>query len=342
MCGILGIWNLDGQPVDLDALQRATTAIRHRGPDDEGYVLVNVTSGKTIACGGRDTDRGLPLPAIDQFHNQQFDFAFCFRRLSILDLSPTGHQPMRSADGRLWIVFNGEIYNYVELRGELVSLGHQFHTGSDTEVILAAYEQWGDACLQHFNGMFAFVIWDAAAKNLFAARDRFGEKPFHYVYVPGKVFAFASEMKALWAAGVVERKIHADTLALYQWYNQVDSGEQTFYEGVKRLPQAHSLTLNDDGGLRIQRYWDIDPRARDEGKTDEWYAQQFRQHLTESIRIRLRADVPVGSSLSGGLDSTAVVSIINRLLPGDSVQKTFSARFDDPAQIGRASCRDRV
>lgn len=332
MCGILGIWNLGGQPLNLETLQAATTAIRHRGPDDEGYLLVNATSGKTIACAGSDTDRGLSLPRIDQFRNQHFDLALCFRRLSILDLSPTGHQPMHSGDGRLWIVFNGEIYNYVELRAELVSLGHQFHTGSDTEVILAAYEQWGDGCLQHFNGMFAFVIWDSAAKNLFAARDRFGEKPFHYVYVPGKVFAFASEMKALWAAGVVERKIHAETFALYQCYNQVDSGEQTFYEGVKRLPQAHSLTLSADLLLRTQRYWDVDPRIRDEGKTDDWYAAQFRQHLTESIRIRLRADVPVGSSLSGGLDSTAVVSIINRLLPPESLQKTFSARFDDPAR----------
>src|SRR5687768_7987879 len=114
MCGILGIWNLDGQPLDLEALQAATTTIRHRGPDDEGYLLVNATSGKTIACAGPDTDRGLSLPPIDQFGNQHFDFALCFRRLSILDLSPTGHQPMHSGDGRLWIVFNGEIYNYVE------------------------------------------------------------------------------------------------------------------------------------------------------------------------------------------------------------------------------------
>lgn len=332
MCGILGIWNLDGQPVDLNALQRATTAIRHRGPDDEGYLLVDTATGRAESCGGSDTDQRLALPSINQFLDQRFDLALCFRRLAILDLSPTGHQPMRSTDGKAWIVFNGEIYNYLELRSQLISLGHQFHTGSDTEVILAAYREWGKECLQRFNGMFAFVIWDANTKSLFAARDRFGEKPFHYVFEPGKVFAFASEMKGLWATGVVDRKLHAETLALYESYNQVDSGEQTFFEGIQRLPQAHYLALSSNSRLRAQRYWDLNPETHDEGKSDAWYADRFREHLTDSVRMRLRADVPVGSSLSGGLDSTAVVSIINRLLPANALQKTFSARFDDPAR----------
>lgn len=330
MCGIVGIWYLDGRANHVDALQQATTALRHRGPDDEGYLLVNTRTAATVSCAGADTDTRLGLPAIQDFSSQQFDLAFGFRRLSILDLSPAGHQPMSSADRRLWVIFNGEIYNYLELRRELIGLGHQFHTGSDTEVILAAYEQWGERCLERLNGMFAFAIWNSLDRSIFLARDRFGEKPLYYIHVPGKLFAFASEMKAFWAAGIVERKVHEETLWLYKYYNQLESGEQTFYEGVKRLPQAHNLVLSGDGRLRMQRYWDIDPRERNDGKTDEWYAEQFREQFTDAIRIRLRADVPVGSSLSGGLDSTTVVSVINRLLPAHGVQETFSARFDDP------------
>ena len=332
MCGIFGLWHLDERAIDVPAVARATASLRHRGPDDEGALLVNTRTGAHVAAGGPDTDPRLDLPRLESFFSSAYDLALGFRRLSIQDLSPAGHQPMSSADGRLWIVFNGEIYNYLELRAELAGLGHHFHTGTDTEVILAAYQQWGAACLERFDGMWAFAIWDAAARSLFIARDRFGEKPLHYVYVPGRLFAFASEMKALWAAGIVGRRVHEQARALFQYYQQVDSGEQTFYEGILRLPQAHYLVLGGDGRVSTRRYWDIDLRVRDEDQTDAWYAEQFREYFTESVRLRLRADVPVGSSLSGGLDSSTVVSVINRLLPPGGVQKTFSARFDDPAR----------
>jgi asparagine synthase (glutamine-hydrolysing) len=332
MCGIFGIWNLDRKPVDVNDLHLATTAIRHRGPDDEGYLLVDTREGRTRSCGGADTDHRLSLPDLSQQKSQYFDLAFGFRRLAILDLSPGGHQPMSSHDGRFWIVFNGEIYNYRELRDELATHGHRFKTTSDTEVILAAYQQWGESCVEHFNGMFALAIWDSVARKIFVARDRFGEKPFHYVYIPDRLFAFASEMKALWAASAAGREIHEETLALFTQYGQVETGEQTIYQGILRLPQAHCLTLTADGALTKRRYWDIDPRVRIEGWSDERYAEQFREHLVSSVRLRLRADVPVGSSLSGGLDSSTVVSIINRLLPESAVQKTFSARFNDPSR----------
>ena len=332
MCGIFGIWNLDGGPIHLGALKLANDSIRHRGPDDEGYLLVNTRTAEARSCAGPDTDYRLPLPHIDCFQSEHFDLAFGFRRLSILDLSPGGHQPMSSPDGRLWIVFNGEIYNYQELRTELSNHQHTFKTTSDTEVILAAYEQWGESCVEHFNGMFALAIWDTAAKKIFVARDRFGEKPFHYVYIPDRLFAFASEMKSLWAARAVDREIHEETLALFTQYGQVETGEQTIYRGISRLPQAHCLTLTSDGRLQKRRYWDIDPRVRIDGWTDERYAEQFREHLVNSVSLRLRADVPVGSSLSGGLDSSTIVSIINRLLPESAVQKTFSARFNDPSR----------
>ena len=332
MCGIVGIWQLDGAAVGLDNLQLATDAIRHRGPDDEGFLLVNTRAAQAVSCAGPDTDYRVSLPALEQFKSEKFDLAFGFRRLAILDLSPGGHQPMSSSDGKFWIVFNGEIYNYQELRAELATYGHEFKTTSDTEVILAAYQQWGESCVEHFNGMFALAIWNSVEQKMFVARDRFGEKPFHYFYVPGRVFAFASEMKALWAMGVVGREVHEETLALFTQYGQVEAGEQTIYEGILRLPQAHCLTLQADGRLQKRRYWDIDPRIKVEDWSDEQCVERFRELLVSSVRLRLRADVPVGSSLSGGLDSSTIVSAINRLLPDSAVQKTFSARFDDPTR----------
>jgi asparagine synthase (glutamine-hydrolysing) len=329
MCGIFGVWNLDGSGVDVAAVVRATTAIRHRGPDDEGYLLINTRTGRTELCAGSDTTPELGLPEISRFASERFDLAFGFRRLSIQDLSPAGHQPMASADKREWIIFNGEIYNYIELREELIQSGHQFHTGSDTEVILAAYRQWGEACVERFNGMFALALWDSAKRTLFLARDRFGEKPLHYIYQQDSRFAFCSEMKSLWAANLAERRVHHDTLARFQHYGQVDAVEQTVYPGILRLPQAHCLKVSAPGTFWKRRYWDIDPRDQEDGKSDAAYAEQFRELLTNSVRLRLRADVPVGSSLSGGLDSSTIVSVINRLLPEDGVQKTFSARFDE-------------
>jgi asparagine synthase (glutamine-hydrolysing) len=329
MCGIVGTWNFDGRGVDLAALRRATTAIRHRGPDDEGYLLIDTRSGRTELCGGKDTTAELRLPELSRFASNHFDLAFGFRRLSILELSPAGHQPMASADKREWIIFNGEIYNYLELRDDLISHGHRFHTGSDTEVILAAYRQWGEACVERFNGMFALAIWNTVEKSLFMARDRFGEKPLYYVYVPGKAIAFASEMKALWAGGFAERKIYEPVAAAYKYFKEIETGEQTFFENIYRLPQAHTMMISAAGEVRRRRYWDIDPRIQEEGKNDEWCKEQFRELLTDSVRLRLRADVPVGSSLSGGIDSSTIVSIISRLLPQTAIQKTFSARFDD-------------
>ena len=329
MCGIFGIWNLSGDAVDLGRLHLATKAIRHRGPDDEGYLLVDTRAAEATTCGGPDSDPRLSLHGLDRYKAGHFDFAFGFRRLSIIDLSPAGPQPMCSADAQAWIVFNGEIYNYLELRSHLVALGHEFRTATDTEVILAAYRQWGESCVEHLNGMFALAIWDTQARTLFVARDRFGEKPLHYVHIPGRLFAFASEMKSFWASGVANREIHQQTLRLFTEYGQVEAGEQTTYRDILRLPQAHCLTLSADGRTRKRRYWDIDPRVRIEDWKDERYVEEFRELLTRSVRLRLQADVPVGSSLSGGLDSSTVVGVINRLLPEGAVQKTFSARFDD-------------
>ncbi len=330
MCGIFGILNLNGEPLDVSLVSQATNTQRHRGPDDEGYVLLNTQTGRATSCGGPDTDPRLTLPLINTFEGEPIDLAFGFRRLSIQDLSPLGHQPMQSPDGRHWIVFNGEIYNFLELRAELISLGRRFHTNSDTEVLLAAYETWGESCLDRLNGMFVFAIWDTSTKTMFLARDRFGEKPLHYVYLPGRLFAFASEMKALWAARVVQREIDEETHDLYKYYNQLDCGEQTFYRDILRLPQAHCLRLS-PAGLQKRRYWDLDPRLIDENRSDCWYTEKFRELFSDSIRLRLQAEVPVGASLSGGLDSSAIVFTMAQHLSEREAAKTFSARFDDPA-----------
>src|SRR5438045_6123520 len=189
MCGIFGLWQTDGPgaggPWSLAALARATRALRHRGPDDEGYLLVQTASGRVAHCAGRDTDPALGLPTLEQCAGEQFDLALGFRRLAILDLSPAGHQPMVSADGRCWLIFNGEIYNYKELRAELAGQGAAFHTGSDSEVLLAAYGACGPECVRRFNGMWAFAIWDGARRQLFLSRDRFGITPLYFVQEGG-------------------------------------------------------------------------------------------------------------------------------------------------------------
>jgi asparagine synthase (glutamine-hydrolysing) len=255
------------------------------------------------------------------------------RRLAIIDLSEAARQPMSSDDGALQITYNGEIYNYVELMSELESLGHRFRSRSDTEVILRAYEQWGEACLDRFNGMFAFAIWDERKRELFAARDRFGEKPFHYSWnAQAGFFAFASEIKALLPLPEVDCSI--DDRALYRFiaFQELAGSEQTLWRGVKRLPHAHYLKLRWQGDrfdLVIRRYWDIDlERTEDLSLKDA--AARFLELFADSVRLRLRSDVPVGSSLSGGLDSSAVVCQIHRL-GAAAGQKTFSARMEDPA-----------
>ncbi|MEK6322357.1 MAG: asparagine synthase (glutamine-hydrolyzing) [Acidobacteriota bacterium] len=255
------------------------------------------------------------------------------RRLAIIDLSDAAAQPMSSDDGELWITYNGEIYNYIELMMELEAKGYRFRSHSDTEVILKAYEEWGEACLARFNGMFAFAIWDERKRELFAARDRFGEKPFHYIWDPRRgFFAFASEIKALLALPEVEHSL--DERALYRFvaFQELAGSEQTLWRSIKRLSHAQWLRLSwrDEGfDLRINRYWNID-LERTEDLSMKEAAQRFAELFADSVRLRLRADVPVGSSLSGGLDSSAVVCQIHALGAAGG-QKTFSARMEDPA-----------
>ncbi len=340
MCGIFGVWNINHQPIELDFLVRSLNSIRHRGPDDEGYLLINSQNQEIASCLGPESAAHVRLPRIEDVFDPQFDFAFGFRRLSILDLSPAGHQPMSNVDGSLWIVFNGEIYNYIELRNELKSLGYSFYTQTDTEVILNAYDAWGVDCLRHFNGMWGFAIFDKRNKRLFCARDRFGIKPF-YFHFDRKSFSFASEIKAVLQYSKIERKPNDSIVYDYLSYGLLDHTNETFFDGIYQLPAAHFLVL-DGSDIHIERYWNIDPNNKLDFGTDiqagREYVRRFYDLFEDSIRLHLRSDVAVGSCLSGGLDSSSIVSVANKLLFSDQVvspnlvgekQKTFSSCFDD-------------
>jgi len=301
MCGIVGYIG----PAGILSKERfilMRDLLAHRGPDDAGF-----------------------------WQSPNGDVKLGNRRLAILDLSPAGHQPMVDETSGLVITHNGEIYNYRELRADLEKRGYCFRSNSDTEVLLAAYKEWGPDCLRYLNGMFAFAVWDGRRQELFAARDRFGEKPFYYYHNPERAFfIFASEIKALLASGLISPKPNYKAIYRYLAHHEIDVGAETMFDDILALPPAHALKYSrTQGTLKIWCYWDLDPEAEIRLPNDTAYAEHFLELLTNAVRIRLRSDVPVGSSLSGGLDSSTIVCLIAKELKG-GIQKTFSARFNDP------------
>jgi asparagine synthase (glutamine-hydrolysing) len=276
-------------------------SISHRGPDDAGFWQA---PGGNAMLGSR--------------------------RLAILDLSPSGHQPMTDESSSLVIAFNGEIYNYVELASQLASSGCRFHSRTDTEVLLKSYEKWGEGCLERLNGMFAFAIWDERRQTLFAARDRFGEKPFYFYQDANRdLLAFGSEIKALVAGQMFDARPDPGAVCSFLASEGIDAGRETIVENVFALPPAHALQFSwRDRALKIWRYWDLDGERIIRFSDDRQYADRFCELLSDSVRLRLRSDVPVGSSLSGGLDSSTIVGLVAKTKPSAG-QETFSARFAD-------------
>jgi asparagine synthase (glutamine-hydrolysing) len=349
MCGIFGQWNRDSSPIDLGLIERATTSIRHRGPDDEGYLLINTNAGRAVLAAGEDTTPSLGLLHIREFGGEHFDLVFGFRRLAILDLSPAGHQPM-AAGGR-WLVFNGEIYNYLELRSELASQGHRFRTNSDSEVVLAAFGEWGPQCVERFRGMWSFAIWDSAARSLFLSRDRFGIKPL-FLSDNSERLLFASEAKALIAGG---HPFEPSTSAVASFIalGRLPSASRgdTFFSGIQSLPPAHSL-LATKAGSQKTRYWSLPDSAMSAEKgTRGDIVGEYRSVLMDAMRIHLRADVPIGTCLSGGLDSSSIVALSAKLLREEHPaalerlgrqQQTFSAIYDIPGVWNERRHIDRV
>lgn len=293
MCGICGIFNFGTKaPAEGAALKRATDAMLHRGPDDEGFYL----------------DRELGLGN---------------RRLSIIDL-PGGHQPLSNEDETVWITFNGEIYNYRELRSELAAHGHRFRTASDTETIVHLYEEEGLACLQHLRGMFAFALWDSRQRRLLLVRDRLGVKPLFYRLEPGRL-VFASELRAL--RELVAQPLEVDPQSVYDFFGfRYIPAPHTFYRGVEKLLPGH-LLVADARGARTEPYWDV-PAEEASSRPAEEFAEEVVEHLRESVQLRLIADVPLGVFLSGGVDSSAVVALMAE--QGARPIRTFSVGFEEP------------
>ena len=299
MCGICGIIDLTGQPIDQEILRRMADTLAHRGPDAEGFYR-NPTAGTS--------------PAVGLAH----------RRLSIIDIA-TGQQPLANEDGTVWIVFNGEIYNYLDVREELLHKGHVFKTRSDTETIVHAYEEWGESCVDRLRGMFAFAIWDENRQRLFVARDRLGIKPLYY-YWDGKTLIFGSEIKAIVANPRVARTLNLEALCDYFTLLYIPAPKSIF-QNIHKLEAGHVLTLA-AGTLKIHQYWDLHFHPDLEVSENEWQ-ERILAKLEEAVRIRLMSEVPLGAFLSGGVDSSAVVALMAGLMR--EPVKTASIGFQEQA-----------
>ena len=296
MCGIAGRFNYDpSRPVDPEVLAAMTTAIAHRGPDAAGYYRA---------------------PGIGLGH----------RRLSIIDLS-TGDQPLANEDGRVQVIFNGEIYNFAEVRAELLSLGHRFRTSSDTEIIVHGYEEWGEHCVERFRGMFAFAVWDARHRRLLLARDRLGVKPLYYAELPGVGLVFGSEIKALLEDPAVPRDWRPEAIDTYLTLLYVPAPD-TIYAGIRKLPPA-SVLVAEAGRIRISTYWDLAFPGQAVDRPEGEYLEELDALLKEAVGLRLISDVPLGAFLSGGIDSSTVVAYMKETSAAPPV--TIAVGFDQQA-----------
>ncbi len=339
MCGISGF--VSNTKNDLRSLKAMTDIIDHRGPDDEGFVVFAEYDSQPLCLGGDDTPyeayrsglQSMPVKPISYVEDMEAGVALGHRRLSILDLSTYGHQPMSYAEGALWITYNGEIYNFIELRSELTDLGYHFISDTDTEVILAAYKEWGVRCLERFVGMWAFTIYDRTKGDIFMARDRFGIKPLYYWFDPKKNFYFGSEIKQFIACDGWKAKMNSQRVYDYLIYSLTDHTDETMFKGVFHIPPGHYIQKNvkeispdENGKINPVKWYDL---TRNPSSISFHEASAgFEKHFKDAVRMHLRSDVPVGSALSGGLDSSAIVCEINNILRSegkDGIQKTFSS-----------------
>ncbi len=340
MCGICGLVGCDNNNTLYSKnISSMASLLRHRGPDDEGYIAISTRSREVTPLSGNDSQ--IQHPRIEQFTGEA-DVYLAHRRLSILDLSSAGHQPMSYDHGHLWVVYNGELYNHAELRRELQSLGHHFRTRTDTEVLLAAYSQWGEECLDRFDGMWAFVLYDKRRNILFGSRDRFGVKPL-YIFRKDTFFAFASEIKAFYPLPDFKRAVNEEAVFDYLAFGceRWDDGS-TFFSEVEEISASgafrfdlatkqfhlfsyYTLPYNDGS------HWE----SFDEKKAVE-HVENIRELLFRSVRQHLAADVPVGTCLSGGIDSSSLVGIVAAILGQETLTqvglhpKAFTACYDDP------------
>ena len=280
MCGIAGILEFGPDArASAAALREMCSVITHRGPDDDGFYT--------------DGAAGIGM-----------------RRLSIVDVAG-GHQPISNEDGRLWLVFNGEIYNHIALREQLMARGHRYVTHSDTETVVHLYEEYGAECVQHLRGMFAFAIWNRDTKTLFIARDRLGIKPLYYKLTRDRLL-FGSEIKAVLAHGGIRPEFNRAALPEYLAFGYL-SGEETFYSGIRKLLPGHTMTIGLDGQAEIRQYWDLETSKPDQSRDENYYVQSYRELLEGAVNSHLMSDVPLGVFLSGGVDSSAVAALMTKI-----------------------------
>jgi len=347
MCGITGIVQLQGSSNQLSStLKKMNDKLRHRGPDDEGFTLFH--EEKATCFSGQDTPASsltsnlafAPKLHIDSALEHPVHIGFGHRRLAIIDLSTGGHQPMCLQENqRIWITLNGEIYNYIELREELRSLGYTFYTESDVEVVLVAYQHWGTDCLTHFNGMWSFVLYDLDKNLLFGSRDRFGVKPLYYLK-NDQHFAFASEHKALLEVPSYQPAVNVDALLPFLLYGQVEMQSEGFFKDLYELSPGHFFTFDlSKSHLDIQAYFELNIKQTNpafQRESFEQATQQTKELIKQAVRIRFRSDVPIGFCLSGGLDSSTIVCTAAELAKEESISslkngiKTFTASNDSP------------
>lgn len=310
MCGIAGIINKTKKLNHTKALLLMTKSMINRGPDDEGYMLFNDT---TIPFIGNDSLLK-NQNHIQTANNTSFKLGFGFRQLKILDLSNNSHQPMSDFEKNYWIILNGEIYNYQEIRNELINLGYSFFSTSDTEVALNAYKEWGEKCLNKFNGMFAFSIFDKKKNEVFFARDRIGIKPFYYLDNKDQ-FIFASTIKSIIASNLYEPTISWEGLSQNFRYS-IAQRPCTSFKNIKALEAAHFIKLNlNNNKIEKKQYWEVPVHTQDFSLTEKQSINLIEESLYKSIKYRLNADVEVGSFMSGGIDSTTITSIASKLQP---------------------------
>ena len=293
MCGICGkVYHAVDKKVDKALIKKMSSVLNHRGPDDEGVYIKN-------------------------------NVGLAHKRLSIIDLTSAGHQPMSNEDGSIFIVFNGEIYNFLDLRDELIEKGHCFTSKTDTETIIHLYEEKGVECVHDLRGMFAFAIWDENKKRLLIARDRAGKKPLVY-YHNDEGLLFASEIKSLLMDPSIKKDVDYNALHHFLTYQYTPS-PLTSFAGIKKLPPAHIL-IYERGNIVLKRYWNLSYQKKLELPSLEDYGEKFRDVFQDAVRIRLRSDVPLGAFLSGGIDSSLVVAVMSGLM--NQPVKTFSIGFE--------------
>ena len=327
MCGICGIFS--SKRLISNHIVSMNESLRHRGPDDEGYLIYDFENLSNLVSKDSKIDG-------NSIMGKEGNLFLGHRRLSIIDLSVNGHQPMSDLSGKIWVVFNGEIYNYVELRESLEKEGFRFRTNTDTEVIINSYIKWGYECVKYFDGMWAFVIFDSNKDILWGSRDRFGVKPLYFLH-NSDLFIFASEIKAIVKSGLYKVNFNRQVISDYLVFGYEEQLGLSFFENIYTLPPSYNFEFNlKDRQLKLWRYYELQLNRDYERFNREKflrYVQEVRQLIFDTIRLRLRSDVPIGTCLSGGLDSSSIVCVINEIIKNDFIenigdrQKVFTAVF---------------